>query len=44
MGGQLEGFFGDLDWEEAQVQSLGWEHPLEKRMDTLQYLCLENSR
>ena len=28
---------------ESQVQSLGWEDPLEKGMATLQYSCLENS-
>ena len=27
MGGQLEGFFGGSDWQETQVQSLGWEDP-----------------
>ena len=28
--------------QETQVQSLGWEDPLEKGMATLQYYCLEN--
>ena len=28
-------------WE-TQVQSLGWEDPLEKEMAPLQYSCLEN--
>ena len=27
---------------ETWVQSLGWEHLLEKEMATLQYSCLEN--
>ena len=27
---------------ETQVQSLGWEDPLEKEMAPLQYSCLEN--
>ena len=29
-------------WE-TRVQSLVWEDPLEKEMETLQYSCLENS-
>ena len=29
-------------WE-TQVQSLGWEDPLEKECNPLQYSCLENS-
>jgi len=28
--------------QDTQVQSLGWEDPLEKGMAPLQYLCLEN--
>ena len=28
---------------ETRVQSLVWEDPLEKEMETLQYSCLENS-
>ena len=43
MGGQLEGFFGGSDWQETQVQFLGWEDPLEKGTATLQYFCLDNS-
>ena len=32
-----------LAMQEMQVQSLGWEDPLEKKMATpLQYSCLEN--
>ena len=27
---------------ETRVQSLVWEDPLEKEMETLQYSCLEN--
>ena len=29
--------------QETQVQSLGWEDPLEKGIETHQYSCLENS-
>ena len=28
--------------QETQVQSLGWEDPLEEEMATLQYSCLGN--
>ena len=44
----LEGFPSGSDGKEsacnaeAQVQSQGWEDPLEKEMDTLQYSWLEN--
>ena len=31
-----------LAMQDTQVQSLGWEDPLEKGMAPLQYLCLEN--
>ena len=31
-----------LIMQDTQVQSLGWEDPLEKGMAPLQYLCLEN--
>ena len=29
--------------QETWVQSLGWEDPLEKECNPLQYSCLENS-
>ena len=28
--------------QETQIQSVGWEDPLEKRMATHSYFCLEN--
>ena len=29
--------------QETQVQSLGWEDPLNKSMETTKYSCLENA-